>query len=1212
MITKHVKNVWASILLASTFLVFANLQPAYAVLVFPPVITADPTNQTVTATATATFSVTADGSAPLSYQWYFNDAAITDATNSVFTLDDVQPGEAGAYYATVSNAYGSVTSATATLTVNATFPPEAPYIITEPTNQTVTAGDTAAFNILAVGGSPLSYQWYFNGTNLWGATSATLILNGVSSGYAGPYYVTVTDTNGSVTSSIVTLTVNASSPSQAPYIITQPSDETVTAGSTATFSVTAGGATPLSYLWYFDGTNVVGTNATLVLDDVSLANTGSYQVFISNAYGSTNSIPVILSVNSSGPSQAPYIVAQPANQTVTAGGTATFSVTAGGAAPLSYLWYFDGTNVVGTNATLVLNDVSLANTGSYQVFISNAYGSTNSIPVLLSVSSASSCDPAPSGIVAWWPGESNTDDIIGGNNGIASTELGYTTGEVGQAFSMNSTNANFFAPASPSLNVGTHGTGLTMEAWIKPSNVNGMQPIAEWNSSPENPPHSGSIGVQLWIGQNPASEGVLCATFMQTNDANFMQVSSPSGSLVPNVWQHVAMTYDKTNGTITLYINETMVASQFWGHFIPDTSYNFWVDHRPGDEPGDWTYGTFLSGPLDELSLYNRALSSDEIAAIYQAGSEGKCTPASTMAPYIIKQPTNQTVTVGGTATFSVTAGGAAPLQYLWYFDGTNLVGTNATLVLNDVSLANTGSYQVFVSNAYGTTNSIPVLLSVSSSSSCYPAPSGIVAWWPGEGNTDDIIGGNNGVVTNGTVGYTAAEVGLGFNFNGGPNRLIVPDAPSLDIGSNVDFTIEGWIRAYPTNTPQGVMSIIDKRYAPNSVQCRGYEICLYNGQVNLRISDDPSGNGANWTAGPNLLDGQLHYIAATIARDSTNGGNLYVDGINVLQFDPTSVEGDLTTTQPLRIGNHPDPTYTAFFDGQIDELSLYKRAVSSSEIVAIYHAGSEGKCTPTSTSAPYIITQPANQTVTEGGTATFSVAAGGTAPLSYLWYFDQTNVVGTNATLVLDNVTPANVGAYQVFISNAHGSTNSISVTLNVFAPPPQVTHFAWSPIPSPRFRAVPFTVTITALDAGNNIVTNFTSTVHLTSTNLPVSVPITPLVTTNFVQGSWTGTVEVLAPATNVLLLATDALGHRGISNPFVVVNTPMLIPTEFGKQMQIMWPVNPAGFVLEMTTNLALGNWVPVPGQPLQSSNQCTEAIKPPSANGSVFYRLHYTGQ
>src|SRR5580698_1002953 len=74
------------------------------------------------------------------------------------------------------------------------------------------------------------------------------------------------------------------------------------------------------------------------------------------------------------------------------------------------------------------------------------------------------CDPAPSGIVAWWQAEGNADDIIGGNNGTAVGNLTYINGEVGQAFVFDGSTSYITVPASPSLNVGT-GSGFTIECW---------------------------------------------------------------------------------------------------------------------------------------------------------------------------------------------------------------------------------------------------------------------------------------------------------------------------------------------------------------------------------------------------------------------------------------------------------------------------------------------------------------------------------------------------------------------------------------------------------------------------------------------------------------------------------------------------------------------------------------------------------------------------
>jgi hypothetical protein len=119
-----------------------------------------------------------------------------------------------------------------------------------------------------------------------------------------------------------------------------------------------------------------------------------------------------------------------------------------------------------------------------------------------------------------------------------------------------------------------------------------------------------------------------------------------------------------------------------------------------------------FNGLIDEVSLYNRALTASEIQAIYAAGSGGKCygpTP-----PGIILQPTNQVVTVGGTTTFNVVAGGTPPLSFQWNFNGTNIVGaTNTTLTLTNVQLSQAGNYAVTVTNVYGSVLSSNAVLTV-------------------------------------------------------------------------------------------------------------------------------------------------------------------------------------------------------------------------------------------------------------------------------------------------------------------------------------------------------------------------------------------------------------------------------------------------------------------------------------------------------------------
>ena len=170
-----------------------------------PSITAHPQNRTVYVGESANFAVSAAGTAPLFYQWYFNtNTALPNQTNASLTLANVQTTNAGGYTVVVTNTYGSVTSAMATLTVNALT---APAITHQPQSQTAYVGQNPTFTVLVTGKTP-SYQWYFNtNTLLTGATNATLTLNNVQTNHAGGYSVVVTNSLGSATSVFATLTI---------------------------------------------------------------------------------------------------------------------------------------------------------------------------------------------------------------------------------------------------------------------------------------------------------------------------------------------------------------------------------------------------------------------------------------------------------------------------------------------------------------------------------------------------------------------------------------------------------------------------------------------------------------------------------------------------------------------------------------------------------------------------------------------------------------------------------------------------------------------------------------------------------------------------------------------------------------------------------------------------------------------------------------------
>jgi hypothetical protein len=592
------------------------------------------------------------------------------------------------------------------------------------------------------------------------------------------------------------------------------------------------------------------------------------------------------------------------------------------------------------------------------------------------------------------------------------------------------------------------------------------------------------------------------------------------------------------------------------------------------------------------LSLYNRALSSNEISAIYIAGSAGKCfTPA---PPTIVSQPTNQTTTLGGTASFTVTAGGTLPLSYQWSLNMTNIAGaTNATLLLANVQLNQAGNYAVLVSNVAGSVSSSNAVLTVNLPPPCDPAPAGLVSWWRAENNAYDSIGTNNGSPTGG-ITYTNGEVGQAFVFNGSTSYIPVPASPGLNIGTGSGLTIECWIQpnaAFNANVSGAPIIEWD------SATTDGLQLWA-QGALAVNIKDT-SGNAHKFqTANGMLTTNNFQHVALTYDKSSGNAV-IYYNGVPVTNVNFGSITAQ--TTYPVNIGRRTGQPIGRgdTYGGLLDELSLYNRALSSNEISAIYIAGSAGKCPLL---PPSIISQPTNQTVFVGGTAIFNVAATGSLPLSYQWRFIGTNLSGaTNNSLTLTNVQLNQAGNYAVLVTNAYGSILSSNVVLTVNP----LHHFDWNSIPSPRVANVPFVVTILAKDPADGTVTNFTGTVLFGSTN---GVAVNPPVSGSFVQGAWTGSVVIPQITPNLVLRADDGLGHFGLANPINIIGLPSLDLRHSGNTLLILWPVGASGFVLETSSGLLPGTWIVVPDSPFQIGDQFVVPVVMSDTNR--FYRLQFS--
>ena len=204
---------------------FTNLDSAAVVglpytlsILAPPAITIQPTNLALPLGAPANFSVTATGAPPLTYQWYANGAPLSDGLNfsgsatSSLTVSNLTVAATGSYFVTISNSVLVVTSQVAAVSII----PSALVIIQQPAGFVAPQGGTAWFSVIPEGDTP-SFQWSCNGTNLPGATDATLVLTNVQPAQAGNYAVTLSNIHGSILSSNAAFTVLSGAPQVATF-----------------------------------------------------------------------------------------------------------------------------------------------------------------------------------------------------------------------------------------------------------------------------------------------------------------------------------------------------------------------------------------------------------------------------------------------------------------------------------------------------------------------------------------------------------------------------------------------------------------------------------------------------------------------------------------------------------------------------------------------------------------------------------------------------------------------------------------------------------------------------------------------------------------------------------------------------------------------------------------------------------------------------------
>jgi len=841
----------------------------------------------------------------------------------------------------------------------------APVVIAPPANREIAAGDGVAFSVTASGATPLSYFWQQNGVNISGATNSTLVLTNVpAADTASQFSCAITNTYGAVTSSVALLTV-----ANPLYCFHGPD-----------------GANPCAALVQATDGNFYGTTEY----------GGAYgfgTVFRLTINGVLTTLVSFNSTNGANP-VAGLVQARDGN---------LYGVTMNGGIAIGEQGYgtFFRMTTNGQFTSLLLFNYFASNPegGLVQGSDGNLYGTTTSggtayagcvirLTTTGGLTTLTSFDPPASGSMV-------TSSLIQGSDGnfygAASGGGANTYGTVFDVTTNGTLNTfdsfSFLADPKGGVVQGRDGNfyGTTYFGGdYRDGTVFKMTPSGALTTVVSFYPFRGTA-----TGQWPV------AGLMQASDGNFYGATTAGGTN-----NNGTLFETTTNGVVN-----TFVSFEGADGASPQAAVT-----QGGDM---YLYGTATYGGVG----YNGAAGSGN-GTIFRVAIPG--------LPVIVAQPVSQAVNLGGAVTFAVNASNTLPLTYLWLRNGVVVPGaTNNVLTLTNVGIRNVGNYNAVITSSFDSVTSAVATLTINNSTCIGPLP-GIVAWWRGEGNANDVIGGNNGTLMDG-ASFTNGLDGDGFAFNGNGSYVQLPENlfPFPNAGP---FSIELWFE-----TATGGV-ILEEQDVPN-----GWVPDLYvgtDGNLYTQIFWDGAFNQISTTTPVN--DGAFHHAAVTF--DGINE-TLYLDGAKA--GATTSQYSSSTSNYFCQLGTGYTQYWPAGnggwfpFNGIIDEVSLYGNALTADQIIAIYNAATAGKCA--GELLPAIVAQPINQTILAGQTATFGVTAVSFLPLAYQWFKNGSALTGaTNTSYLVTNAQPSDSGAqFGCQISTTQGLTNSATVVLTVMSPP-------------------------------------------------------------------------------------------------------------------------------------------------------------------------------